>query len=917
MAEEQQNLEQLTQDIINRFEEVLGQITTSELSTKVANINQSLEKHESLVKNISAASANNLKTLSSESKTIKSNTSDIAKQSKLYSDILSFNEEISQSWSKIVKQSANTGKNYDDINKKQKQYISNLKSTEKQEKKITDLTLKRKKATTSNGKKGGLPQFVNPAGLASTQIGIESLTGGKPYFASHPELGVPVGLFNTKDEPNRSARIKAINKYGTGGSMGGVFPQYADTDAQNVANNRPTNEDVDILKGTGYVVLKEAVGYFKTIGGIVEELVGVGNQFADKFLEFTSSADESIRNSIQNAGILMKPLWNTSEDTPLSRADDFRLSMEQAVKELNENEGIKATMEDLAELQKSFTEASKSNVLVRKDDLKNLIYLKTLFGLTGSELGELQSSFVDLGMTSKDVKQYTTDLYNDANEAGLSVSKLSKDTAKLMKSGMLYRFKGGIKDMEKMQIYAANAKLSIDQAYSIMDKGMTIEGATEFAAQLQNLGGAFTSFNALEFASKSMAGDTQGVIEMIGERLRADTSAGLNRFGTFDDKGNFQMGTAGRAIVRGFESTGQLGAAAEITTTITQLSKEGKIRSKIMNSDLNRANFLQLGTDVGNKIVTKLAKGTFQTVDETLSKTVNFANDVLNSNDNITDITAELVAGQQSIKEKEELTKNLVALQSQNAKSFNAASEGLLSLRSNLITAGDAIARVGMQVLKDDYFKKIQVLTDNLGLSVTEAIAINKMLSSGAFSSGVIAMLDLLNAPSKILDVINPFSQTPSSAPTAMSQSSKGVPNSASAAPIVETGFSNKALGGILRASGGLVNGPSHINGGVRGTGRFNNIEVEGGEAIINKNSTSMFLPLLSKLNEIGGGNKLTSAGVEKLDSISTANDKTINVKINGKLDYITNLNIPNLNIVELAKSIQGVTDGTTYDGAY
>lgn len=50
-------------------------------------------------------------------------------------------------------------------------------------------------------------------------------------------------------------------------------------------------------------------------------------------------------------------------------------------------------------------------------------------------------------------------------------------------------------------------------------------------------------------------------------------------------------------------------------------------------------------------------------------------------------------------------------------------------------------------------------------------------------------------------------------------------------------------------AKGGLLNGPSHNYGGITGTGRFANIEVEGGEFIMNKYSTKKFLPLLHRLN--------------------------------------------------------------------
>lgn len=55
-------------------------------------------------------------------------------------------------------------------------------------------------------------------------------------------------------------------------------------------------------------------------------------------------------------------------------------------------------------------------------------------------------------------------------------------------------------------------------------------------------------------------------------------------------------------------------------------------------------------------------------------------------------------------------------------------------------------------------------------------------------------------------------------------------------------------------ARGRYVQGPSHANGGVQ-------LEVEGGEAVINKRSTSMFLPLLSALNQLGGGVPFTRPG--------------------------------------------------------
>ena len=73
-------------------------------------------------------------------------------------------------------------------------------------------------------------------------------------------------------------------------------------------------------------------------------------------------------------------------------------------------------------------------------------------------------------------------------------------------------------------------------------------------------------------------------------------------------------------------------------------------------------------------------------------------------------------------------------------------------------------------------------------------------------------------------------------------------------------------LGGIMDnsffAKGGMVHGNSHAQGGekFRVGGRV--AELEGGEAVINKRSTAMFKPMLSKMNVAGGGKKFADGGM-------------------------------------------------------
>jgi len=70
------------------------------------------------------------------------------------------------------------------------------------------------------------------------------------------------------------------------------------------------------------------------------------------------------------------------------------------------------------------------------------------------------------------------------------------------------------------------------------------------------------------------------------------------------------------------------------------------------------------------------------------------------------------------------------------------------------------------------------------------------------------------------------------------------------------------ARGGIAD-TGGVLNGPSHAQGGIHfAVGGRVGFEAEGGEAIINKRSTALFKPMLSAINVAGGGRAFATGGV-------------------------------------------------------
>ena len=65
------------------------------------------------------------------------------------------------------------------------------------------------------------------------------------------------------------------------------------------------------------------------------------------------------------------------------------------------------------------------------------------------------------------------------------------------------------------------------------------------------------------------------------------------------------------------------------------------------------------------------------------------------------------------------------------------------------------------------------------------------------------------------------------------------------------------------KAADGMLVGASHAEGGIH-------IEAEGGEAIINKRSSAMYRPLLSAINEVGGGKKFAQGGIVGSTSVGS-----------------------------------------------
>jgi TP901 family phage tail tape measure protein len=92
-------------------------------------------------------------------------------------------------------------------------------------------------------------------------------------------------------------------------------------------------------------------------------------------------------------------------------------------------------------------------------------------------------------------------------------------------------------------------------------------------------------------------------------------------------------------------------------------------------------------------------------------------------------------------------------------------------------------------------------------------------------------------------------------------------------------GAGKKARGGMIEeyANGGMVHGRSHAQGGEKFAVGGRVVELEGGEAVINKRSTAIFRNQLSAMNVAGGGVKFADGGLLNQPAFSQQQFNAIN----------------------------------------
>ena len=270
------------------------------------------------------------------------------------------------------------------------------------------------------------------------------------------------------------------------------------------------------------------------------------------------------------------------------------------------------------------------------------------------------------------------------------------------------------------------------------------------------------------------------------------------------------------------------------TGVVVESTKAIKENTKAKEDNAISTDFLTtVSDDYFNSLMEDVINGT-ATIEEQEQKLRDFQVDLLNN---------LLQDEQLTYEQRVQLEKQLNALKLQNMETEKQARQ------QNI----DSVAALGDQLItlagEDEKMQGIRRV--GIALSSTAAIA-NNLQALSEMSLGVASQAKL-PFPANIIAMITTLS-------TLVSLFAN-----------IKSLGSVFADGGIVEkfANGGMVHGKSHAFGGEKFAVGGRVVELEGGEAVINKRSTAMFRGQLSAMNAAGGGVKFADGGLLNMPSFT------------------------------------------------
>lgn len=609
------------------------------------------------------------------------------------------------------------------------------------------------------------------------------------------------------------------------------------------------------------------VGMESTLKGILKS--------AGAFYSYWEKINTNVLNVSKNFGGSLKSFKQAGSYTSM-----LSNNLEGANYKLAE---MGSSIEEVSKLVGELTENSGSFVGMSQKGAENYAHLKNLIDKT--TLDPLSKDLVSIGYSFESSTEAIAEMQQMAVKAGLNANVVVGVMQKNLSALSRYSFKGGAKEMEKMATSSVTLGVDLGVALSKMKELRSPEKAIEFSQKMQMLGGSFSQlFGDATETLRMSRNDPEKFVKSLGKAA--------SELVTMNEDGSFAI--LGDDIDRADAAAAELGTDFEtVKKAGIEVAKMKSLKDKfnlnVPEEDLKAiSGLVDFTKSTGGKLqfsgLDDATKLKFGIDDKGLIDATNFSSEK----------AAQLAKDLRGIEENKAKTAENKAKTAMEAAEKQA--QASINLTDKLSRLGDQVIALSPNVAK---IANNKTIGDDLKGSVD---SLKKILESTNVkdSMGEIAE-GLVDKGAEITSDINKNLKL-----VAASIETSGF-DFVDVMKKVKVYFEefkknllkeDKEHGGIVKyGSGGLFNGPSHKEGGIPVTtkGSGNMFEVEGGEAIINKKSTAMFKPLLSSINELGGGVKFAMGGISSpMASRSTqmGSNGTSNINVGSSSPININVNV-------------------------
>ena len=303
-----------------------------------------------------------------------------------------------------------------------------------------------------------------------------------------------------RESKELSEEIEAINK-----EILALEKEDTETNKETIEYLRKKTDELREQKNLIDTQLKKAKGLKTTFAGISDSVGKIKKGFKDFYFKFGLDDMSKMLKSIKTGGLEMGILSEQS--------DAFSMNLQKAkLQTIKFGVGL----EDVVKLQTTFSDELGTTQLLTSQALEDFSAIGKATGIGSEGIGKMAAELQQAGMASKSISGYMDQVMNDSHDLGLNASKVIKNISQNIKLLNKYNFKNGAKGLAKMAEMTTKMGIDIQTVAPMAEKLFNIEGAVEMSAQLQVLGGQWSSladpFKLMYMARNDMEGLTESVI---------------------------------------------------------------------------------------------------------------------------------------------------------------------------------------------------------------------------------------------------------------------------------------------------------------------------------------------------------------------------------------------------------------------